>query len=731
MPAVEWNIERVLDEGLHGELPEILAKTDVDSLFQFFCNSYDADASRVEIQYYADKGLLLIKDDGEGMGTEEKLRTFYKRGGSKKKVQRKTAKGRLKIGKFSLAAALLSYLAEKYKLETVGDGSRATIEEDFRETGGGRKVPKPKVETAKPTEHGTTITLIDLKRRIDLEELTWRASRELPVTRDDFELFINGERVRPPRIDEAAVFFMDEEIKGIGKVYGEFYLSPNKIKGHGGIYVKVHDCAVGDPMAPFSLGRKTRGKVKAKPTSAIGMSQRVIGFVYADGLDPYIGFDRSGLKEDHPKVIEVHERIAAFLGTIRRYYDAAVREESRKKKLDHYMAVVENVERRFNRADKEFLPRGRCVFELSREEGKDYPVEIDTEQGKVIVYTGHSYFTGIRNPVSLEASLTAAVAFAMGRKRIEKRGLVTDSTKMDAAFLKAFSILHPQGKKLSDTLFGEKEVSAFEQPNLIEPTRLYRLEEVVDLTKLDRTTVEDMIKVGLLEEPIRKPKLVSEGITYVEGKSVREAIGQTEGHKLLVQIVRETFPDIPTEDHLEFVDDLTQTLEQDSRADEYVKNIGVLGPFYVVQNDRVELFKTYLREHGILNIKKRTYGVINDGPKYLFFFSLRVPRKDRNRSEEFFRAEMEFLEEYQRRDTGSRTRVFYLPQQNRVVGVVLSFDQALLRKGLEDYKFEKQDSIPRRAYDSEFPSLKMMQPGQSKFAVLNETPDTYRSLLLN
>ena len=730
MSEQKWKLERRFDDSLHRDLPEILAKTDTDAVLELACNSFDADAEIIDITYNPEENRFSIDDDGEGMGSLEKLQSFYRRGGSTKRTKRLTAKGRLKIGKFSLAASLLYYLTRRYTLDTKGNGHRATVTENFDETQGGTQVPDPTVSTTVQTEHGTRIELLDLRRRIDLEELVDRVARELPIERDDFTVRINGNRVMMPRIDDAAVFYMDEEIRGVGRVTDQFYLAPTKIPNKGGIYLKVHGRAVGNPMSPFNIGRKSSGKLTERPASAIGMANRVIGFVYADGLDPYIGFDRSGFKEDNPQVIAVQTRIVEFLTTIRRYYDNAVREESRRKKVDGYYRAIETVERRFNRADREFLSRSRCKFEISREEGTGYPVEIDLERDTVTVYTDHPYFNGIRNPAALEASLTAAVSFAMGRKRIEQKLLVEDPTRMDTTFRKAFEIIHLQGNRLSETLFGERQKSALEQPDRIEPTRLYKLEEIARITQLDNETVKNMLEAGLFEEPIKRPVLVSEGITYVEGKSVKNAVKQIEGNKLLVQIIRETFPSLSIDDQLDFVEELAETIAGDRTAQTYTKDIGVLIPFYVVRDDKVAVFKAYLESQGIAATKKRSYGALSEGHRHMFLFSLKVPRKHRADPEAFYRAEMGFLESYQRADGSSRIRAYYLQDQHRVLGTALSFDPALLRRTLEGYEFEHLDSIPREVLDSEAALLKSTQPGRQSFQKLEATPEKYRNLLV-
>jgi len=457
MGTGEWaDLRRTFGKDLHTSLSEILFRTVPDAILELLSNAYDADATRVEIIYDTASNQFSHKDDGCGMGTPKRIRGFYCRGDSAKRTLRKTAKGRTPIGKFGLAASLLQYLANAYVLDTMGDGNQVVIEEDFRITKGGEVVPTPKVTKADPAEHGTIITLKDLKfleagKTLDLDELVRRVSREMPV-QDDFVVYVNGTRVALPKIERAEVFYLSQDVPKVGRVWGEFYLCPSKLENGGGIYLKVNGRAVGDPQSFFQFG-KTEA-LRARPGSAIGMSQRLLGYVYADGLDPRIAFDRTRFEEDHPNVLAVKEVVANLLGVIRRYYDAAVDQERRAKGKSGLRQAAKKVQARFARLDQRWFPHGKCEVELLPGEGSRYPVELDLEpvegSPKALVYTGHPYFTGVRNAAGFNMALTAALDFIVGRERAVRRK--EWSPEADASLVRAYSVFHQPGKLLDETL---------------------------------------------------------------------------------------------------------------------------------------------------------------------------------------------------------------------------------------------------------------------------------------
>src|SRR3989338_4188541 len=675
LDPAEWMVERVFDESLHTELPRLLGRSSIDAILELVSNSHDADATFAEVTYDPKNKTLTVKDDGEGMGTPERFAGFFRRGGSEKLKERVTKKGRNKAG---------------------------------------RDVPLPEVVAADSSWHGTTIELRDLKREIDLEGLVERIAREAPLL-DNFKVYVNNKEVTLPRIDEAEVFIMREEVPGVGMVQGQFYLSPIKLTQGGGVYLKVNNRAVGDPSQFF-----TKSMI-----SAAAMRQRLLAFVHADGLDLYISFDRTRFDEDEPHVIAVKKKIVEFSGIVRRSYDAIIDEERRLKQRKGYFSVVEAVQRRFNRADKEFLPRGECTFELTQTEEHPYPVEIDLDARKVYVHTPHPFFIGMRSPHTFRTALVGATALAMARTRIKTRNIVPDPESLDRAFRRSLEIFHDQGNRFNHVLYGAPAPSPFSQPEIIEPSKLYDLEELAARTSLDSGTIREMVSSGVITQTSSPPTLIPEKKTHVEGRSIRAALHEMSGYKLLAQIVAEVFPSISPDERFDVAEEVNLILSKDDSLDVHVKDIGKQKPFYIVKEEAKEIFAAYLRAHGGMATKKMIYGEM-PGRHPIFIFSMRVPREHRDDPETFYKTGCSFLDKYLKQDHSARIRSCYIAEEGRIVGSILSFEAQVLRQQFNNIGFEQGNGLTMNIYAAEYEKHRVTSAGTNRFST--EVPEHLRVL---
>ena len=102
-----------------------LVGTPQQAVLELVINSYDADATKVNVRFDTVDTLeaLIIEDNGTGMN-EEGIGHFYRLGDSQKKVVEHTAKGRRVIGQYGIATVLLQYLGNAYTLETWKDGEK-------------------------------------------------------------------------------------------------------------------------------------------------------------------------------------------------------------------------------------------------------------------------------------------------------------------------------------------------------------------------------------------------------------------------------------------------------------------------------------------------------------------------------------------------------------------------------------------------------------------------------
>ena len=52
-------------------LAEVFQDDPVEGIKELVANGFDADATRFDLWYYPDKGVLIAKDNGNGMGVNE------------------------------------------------------------------------------------------------------------------------------------------------------------------------------------------------------------------------------------------------------------------------------------------------------------------------------------------------------------------------------------------------------------------------------------------------------------------------------------------------------------------------------------------------------------------------------------------------------------------------------------------------------------------------------------
>jgi hypothetical protein len=198
--TISLNVLNHLGVNLYSNVPAVLSEV--------VANSYDADATRVDVTIDADAGTVTIADNGHGM-TRAEVNERYLAVGYQRRADPSTARtpvldrpvmGRKGIGKlslFSVAEAVEVYAArngEKSALRMSVPAIRAVLE------GGGSADtyhPEPLDEDLVDFESGTRIVLRDLKKGIATASraLRTRLARRFSIlgAQDQFQLFI-GER---------------------------------------------------------------------------------------------------------------------------------------------------------------------------------------------------------------------------------------------------------------------------------------------------------------------------------------------------------------------------------------------------------------------------------------------------------------------------------------------------------------------------------------------------------
>ena len=121
-PAID--LVRIISEGTYTSFPQALK--------EFISNSYDADATRVDISIDDDANAIRIRDNGIGMTLEDFRNYFASIARSGKAAARsprgRTALGRVKIGRFGIGALAVAGIADRFVVRSSRKNDREGFE---------------------------------------------------------------------------------------------------------------------------------------------------------------------------------------------------------------------------------------------------------------------------------------------------------------------------------------------------------------------------------------------------------------------------------------------------------------------------------------------------------------------------------------------------------------------------------------------------------------------------
>jgi len=199
---INLNVLEHLGMNLYSNVPAVLSET--------VANSWDADASQVEVCLDQGAKKITIKDDGVGMTRDEVIDRFLTVGFQRRKVAAKTPHynrspmGRKGIGKLSLFS-----IAKAVTVYTVRDGERTAFRMDVEKIRGKIKTegempyrPDELDDWPEDLTSGTNIVLNELKRtttRMTHRSLLQRLSRRFAVIgpKYNFMVKVNGQEIEP------------------------------------------------------------------------------------------------------------------------------------------------------------------------------------------------------------------------------------------------------------------------------------------------------------------------------------------------------------------------------------------------------------------------------------------------------------------------------------------------------------------------------------------------------
>ena len=524
------SIRRTIGNDLLSTIRDLATKDFEHSIIELVANSYDADATTVDVEYEPRTKILRIKDNGEGM-TPEDLENFFRSGDSEKRRNPITPMGRTKLGKFGIATILINHLADSYEMETYKSGLKTTLRESFD---GELSLEKDITFSTEETGEGKTGTEIKLtglrikdNKILRLGGLIKRIRWDLPVHLPDFKVYVNGEEVEPRKIGKAVSFEVDEKGKNVGEVKGEFYLL-NSSDENAGIHLYVNGRRIGNPLEllnSFNL--------------RIGTSRRLMGIVHANGLENAIGFDRTKFKEDDPSFAELREILQASLREIDRYGRDRDEEKSMEKRGENLAKAIEQTSEIFSK--KRLL--GNIQARLSLTENSDsHSGGYTPEKGEIQIPLNHPSLrfaprTRIETYVhALEAMAIDAIALYESESQ---------ENPLSAFNKKRFDLW----RKLNGMNF-----AASEQDKKINPKRMYSSKEAKEFLGLKRGEFGYVFDQKAIS--IRKNGRVS-------GEEIRRFEEKTRGMLSLYNIVSKLYDYAAVSQNLAKLDRIIQLTGKD------------------------------------------------------------------------------------------------------------------------------------------------------------------------
>ena len=172
-------------------------------------NSWDADATIVDVNFDMNKDTIVIQDNGDGMNSKDVNERILKVGYQRRKGQPgKTLKGRLPMGRKGIGKLSVFSIAEQIEVETIKSNDRNAFRLRIDEI---RDSIKNGTDTYYPTaipitnlgvQSGTKITLTELKKKQTfntVEGLKKRLARLFSIigSDNDFVVRVNGSEITP------------------------------------------------------------------------------------------------------------------------------------------------------------------------------------------------------------------------------------------------------------------------------------------------------------------------------------------------------------------------------------------------------------------------------------------------------------------------------------------------------------------------------------------------------
>ncbi|MFI5338673.1 MAG: ATP-binding protein [Candidatus Methylomirabilales bacterium] len=281
---------------------ERLYTESIELIRELVNNAYDADATEVRVTLSDD--VVRVEDNGAGMDFDG-LRQYFNIGSPEKLQKPKSPRFRRdRIGQFGIGKFASLSACERFEVETQKGSFAARVIFDkstWEQAGEAWHLPLEYREPDSQRGDGTTVTLLRLTRRFDPKEVERRLVEGVPLKAPSFQVFLNGERVRPRTLSGHRIPVL--EGTAYGPVFGEILVLPASASDPGppGIEVKVKQVTVRRDL----FGAEGWGRA----------AERLRGELHADFLP--VTTDRSGFVQDSPEYLAFLETVGRVMNEVR------------------------------------------------------------------------------------------------------------------------------------------------------------------------------------------------------------------------------------------------------------------------------------------------------------------------------------------------------------------------------------------------------------------------------
>jgi|GEM_PF-4631679 len=351
------------------------------NLEELIANSYDADATLVELVINNDKKTISISDNGGGMD-EKSLASYVVYGKSEKNsVYKSPIYGRAPIGEYGMGGKLaITNICNLCKIITRNSGKEHIFNMDRRSLEKAEFVSdiRSKVLTrnCESDLHSTEIYMEKLfTKLVDSERLIERLSTKMPISQN-FKIIVttvnSGEKtvqeVNEPNFDYTKKFDFQDDLPKVGHVSMSIYFTKDPIPAQRqGVWTKVNGRIVNEKAEWFDL---------FKATSGTRYRYRLFGYGEADGLKDYVTFSKNDFI-DCPEYREYwnfgHKSILKVQSELLKA------DEDAKKELDR--SLVKDVEKHVNDVVSQLdapLVLGQLESKIKKEYTKEKELAPDT-----------------------------------------------------------------------------------------------------------------------------------------------------------------------------------------------------------------------------------------------------------------------------------------------------------------------------------------------------------------